>query len=107
MALKPFNRIYRGRDFVFIRHVFNVGSNAFYIADKDIENSNFPPFMTIVRGKYECVWSIIRKPENKIKLIADVQLNNEGYLNDDQNTNLFLNFFKNYKKLPDFVLGNK
>lgn len=36
MALKPFSRIYRGRDFVFIRHAFSVGQNAYYIADKDI-----------------------------------------------------------------------
>lgn len=52
MVLKPFNRIYRSRDFVFIRHCFRIGSNAFYVADKDIENSNYPPFISMVRGKY-------------------------------------------------------
>lgn len=107
LVLKPFNRIYRGRDFVFIRHVFKVGNNALYIADKDIENSNFPPFMTIVRGRYECVWSILRKGNNKAKIVADVVLNNEGYLNDNQNTNLFLNFFKHYGKLGNFLRNNK
>jgi hypothetical protein len=61
MILKPFSRIYRGRDFIFIRHAFSIGNNAYYIADKDIENSNFPPFITIVRGKYSCVWAILKK----------------------------------------------
>lgn len=36
MQLKAFSRIYRPRDFVFIRHGFSIGPNAYYIADKDI-----------------------------------------------------------------------
>lgn len=46
---KAYNRLYRGRDFVFIRHVFNNKSNV-YMIDKSIENANYPPFLTIVRG---------------------------------------------------------
>jgi hypothetical protein len=46
---KPYNRLYRARDFVFIRHVFNIGSNI-YMVDKSVENANYPPFITIVRG---------------------------------------------------------
>ena len=48
-VLKPFSRLYRPRDFIFIRHVFRVGS-VMYMIDKSIEHTNYPPFMTIVRG---------------------------------------------------------
>lgn len=99
MVLKVFNRIYRPRDFIFIRHAFKIGSNSFYIADKSIENSNYPPFITVVRGKYECVWSILRKEINKVKLVACMNMDNAGYLNDNQNTNLSLNYLKNFSKL--------
>lgn len=46
---KAYNRLYRARDFVFIRHVFN-NNNKVYMIDKSIENANYPPFLTIVRG---------------------------------------------------------
>lgn len=58
MKAKPYNKFYRARDFVFIRHGFRKNNN-FYVADHDIDNINFPPFMTIVRGSYKCVWGII------------------------------------------------
>lgn len=34
-------------------------------------------------------------------------MDNSGYLNDNQNTNLVLNYLKNYSKLPNFVSTNK
>ncbi len=54
---KPYNRLYRARDFVFIRHVFSEG-NKLYMIDKSIENTNYPPFMTIVRGTLCVVYGI-------------------------------------------------
>ena len=46
---KQYNKLYRPRDFVFLRHVFaNAGD--LYIIDKNLENSAYPPFITIVRG---------------------------------------------------------
>lgn len=47
--IKPYNRLYRARDFVYLRHVFR-DSDTYYIADKSIESINYPPFTTIVRG---------------------------------------------------------
>ena len=46
---KAFNRLYRPRDFIFLRHVFKEGET-FYMIDKSIENINYPPFTTIARG---------------------------------------------------------
>lgn len=34
-------------------------------------------------------------------------MDNSGYLNDNQNTNLVLNYLKNFSKLPIFVNNNK
>ena len=52
MKTKPYNRLYRPRDFLFLRHVFREeGEKKFsYIIDKSVENMNYPPFITIVRG---------------------------------------------------------
>jgi hypothetical protein len=105
MTLKPFSRIYRARDFVFIRHAFCSGKDALYIADKNIENTNFPPFITIVRGGYECVWAILRK-RDKIRVIGDIYMDNKGDLNENQNSNLVLNYLLGYKKLPVFIQKN-
>lgn len=66
---KPYNRLYRGRDFVFIRHVFN-NRNKVYMIDKSVENPNYPPFLTIVRGVLCNVFGIIEK-KDVIELIAD------------------------------------
>lgn len=57
MVLKPFSRLYRSRDFIFIRHVFRSGKQV-YMIDKSIENTNYPPFMTIVRGQLCIVYGI-------------------------------------------------
>jgi hypothetical protein len=70
MVLKPFNRLYRARDFIFIRHVFKSG-NQVYMIDKSIENSNYPPFMTLVRGQLCIVYGIFERGE-KYELIVDV-----------------------------------
>ncbi len=55
--------------------------------------------MTIVRGKYECVWAVLKKENNRIKLVGNALIDNLGYLTDDQNTNLNLNYLKHFKKL--------
>jgi hypothetical protein len=58
MKLKAYNKLYRCRDFIFLRHVFQVHDNT-YIIDKSIENLSFPPFTTIVRGELCILWGII------------------------------------------------
>jgi len=54
---KPYNRLYLAREFVFIRHVFSSGNKVYMIA-KSIENANYPPFMTIVRGNFCNIYGI-------------------------------------------------
>lgn len=105
LVLKPFNRLYRPRDFVFIRHVFRKGPNCLYIADKDIQNSSFPPFVTVVRGRYNAIWGITCL-KNKVKLALNIFMDNCGYLNENQNTNLVLNYLKQFGKIPEFLLLN-
>lgn len=63
--------------------------------------------MTIVRGKYECVWAVLKKENNRIKLVGNALIDNLGYLTDDQNTNLNLNYLKHFKKLLQFVPNNQ
>ena len=55
---KAFNKLYRCRDYVFLRHVFKL-KNGLFIIDKSIENANIPPFTTMVRGQLTVLWKII------------------------------------------------
>ena len=81
MKLKNYSAIYRGRDFLFLRHAFKKGDNL-YLVDKSIESIDYPPFMTIVRGDLTAVWGFIQnKEKNQTLLVVDITLNNEGILN--------------------------
>lgn len=42
-----------------------------------------------------------------MKLVGNILMDNLGYLTDDQNTNLTLNYLKNFKKIGDYVANNK
>jgi hypothetical protein len=64
------SKIYRARDFVFMRHVFKMNGNL-YILDKSIENASYPPFMTIVRGDLQIILGIIKKGSGHI-IAADI-----------------------------------
>lgn len=55
---KPYNKLYRSRDFVFIKHVFKQENNVYYIVQKSVEDIGIPPFTTIVRGEINGVWKI-------------------------------------------------
>ena len=76
---KPFSRIYRARDFIFLRHLFRFNDKT-YIIDKSIEDSQYPPFVTIVRGHITNIWMIYER-ENRHHLVGYLQMLNEGYLN--------------------------
>lgn len=68
------------------------------MVDKSIENTNYPPFMTIVRGQLCLVYGIFER-QDKLELIVDVEITNEGYLNLVQETNLTLKYLKSFNKL--------
>ena len=105
MKLKPYNRLYRSRDFVFLRHVFR-DHNTHFMIDKSIENINYPPFTTIVRGFMTILWSV-RKLQNSTQLIADIEVQNEGYLNATQNLNLTLKFLKCLSNLQNTIIDSR
>lgn len=105
MKVKGFSRLYRPRDFVFLRHVFR-DSNRLYMVDKSIDNINYPPFTTIVRGDLLVVWCV-SKGSNSVELSADITISNEGYLSDSQNINLILKLLRPFKELESFIKKNK
>ena len=55
---------------MFIRHLFRSG-NTIYMIDKSIENTNYPPFMTIVRGTLCLIYGVFERSD-RIELIVDV-----------------------------------
>jgi hypothetical protein len=63
MKIKAYSRIYRARDFLFLRHAFRK-DNELYLVDNSIENVNYPPFYTIVRGKLQTVWGFLPNSNN-------------------------------------------
>lgn len=64
------NKIYRSRDFVFMRHTFKKDNNLYFL-DKSIENASYPPFLTIVRGDLQMVWGIIKKEKGYL-IVSDI-----------------------------------
>jgi hypothetical protein len=71
---KAYSKIYRPRDFVYLRHVFKKDNNM-YVVDKSLDNANYPPFMTIVRGDITTVWGILNSKDH-ITVAADIQIKN-------------------------------
>ena len=67
---KPYSKFYKARDFLYLRHVFAQGDH-YYIIDKSIENSHYPPFSNIIRGtiKY-CLWGLHAKGTETVITVA-------------------------------------
>lgn len=104
MKIKSYSRIYRARDFLFLRHAFRK-DNEIYVVDNSIENVNYPPFYTIVRGKLQTVWGFLPNSNDTECLLAiDITINHEGFLNDDQNTNLSTQYLKKLHNLQSYIV---
>lgn len=98
-TLKAYNKFYRMRDFVFVRHAFAHNGN-FYLVDKSIDNINFPPFMTLVRGEMSALWGIFKDEDKKqITLTGELTIVNAGLLNSQQENNLSLKYLNGFKQL--------
>ena len=98
-TLKAYNKFYRLRDFVFIRHAFSNNGN-FYLVDKSIDNINFPPFMTLVRGEITALWGIFTDEKSQqITLSGDFVIVNGGLLSSQQEKNLSLKYLSGFKEL--------
>jgi hypothetical protein len=57
LKIKAYNKLYRPRDFILLRHAFKIHDNV-YLLDKSIEDLSYPPFTTIVRGELCIIWGI-------------------------------------------------
>jgi|JI6StandDraft_1071083.scaffolds.fasta_scaffold06281_2 hypothetical protein len=99
---KAYSKIYRPRDFIFLRHVFKKDNNL-YMVDKSLENANYPPFLTIVRGELTCVWGILNSKEH-IFVAADIEIKNQGYLNEGQDHNLSMMYLKGLFNIPSYLM---
>ena len=98
-TLKAYNKFYRLRDFVSVQHALTHNNN-FYLVDKSLDNINFPPFMTLVRGEISAVWGIIKEEKSQeLKLVGDFVIVNAGLLNDQQEVNLSLKYLAGFKGL--------
>jgi hypothetical protein len=70
------------------------------MVDKSLDNINFPPFMTLVRGEISAVWGVIKKEKSQeIKLVGDFVIVNSGFLNDKQEANLSLKYLTGFREL--------
>jgi len=104
LKIKAFSRIYRARDFVFLRHAFRRGAEI-YLVDKSIENVNYTPFLTIVRGKLQTVWGFIPNSDNsECLLVIDCKLDHQGYINEDQNTNLSVQYLRKLLNIQSYIV---
>ena len=71
------------------------------MVDKSIENSNYPPFMTLVRGQKCDVWGIFER-QGYYQLLADIEMVNQGYLNQVQQTNLTVKYLKGFANMMKY-----
>lgn len=71
---KAMSKIYRARDFVLMRHVFQFDGNLYFV-DKSIQNATYPPFLTIVRGDMQIIWGLIKKGAGFI-IAAEIEIQN-------------------------------
>jgi hypothetical protein len=70
------------------------------MVDKSLDNINFPPFMTLVRGEISAVWGIIKDNKSEeLKLVGDFVIMNAGLLNEQQETNLSVKYLTGFKEL--------
>ena len=98
-TLKAYNKFYRLRDFVFVRHAFAHQGN-FFLVDKSIDNINFPPFMTLVRGEMSAVWGVLREENGqRLRLVGEFVIVNAGLLNEQQEANLSLKYLSGFREL--------
>lgn len=104
LVLKAYNKLYRPRDFIFIRHVFK-NNGILYMVDKSMDNINYPPFMTIVRGDLNIIWGIYKNQNNSTyELIGDINIINAGYLNSQQQLNLTLKYLNNFSNIYKLLI---
>lgn len=99
---KPYSRIYLARDFVFLRHVFKKDNNL-YMVDKSLENSNCPPFTTIQRGEIVAIWGIFAAKDN-VFTAADIEIKNQGFLNESQDHNLAMVYMRGLFQIPGYLM---
>lgn len=79
-----------------VRHTF-MHNDSVFMVDKSIDNMNYPPFITLVRGDISVLWGIFKQKHNTIRLIGDFNIVNSGLLNNQQELNLSLRYLNGFK----------
>lgn len=101
---KPLNEWYRERDFVSLIHTFKE-HDYYYFVEKSIENINFIPFQSIIRGdiKY-AIWRIIETNKGGSTIFMALNIEYNGLLNLAQKTELTLRYLKGFENLENFFM---
>lgn len=55
-----------------------------------------------MRGDLCILWAISSQAESKT-ITADINMNNQGYLNDSQNVNLVLKYLKGFGNIDEII----
>lgn len=99
---KPYSKFYKARDYLYLRHVFS-SNDQFYIIDKSIENSNYPPFSNIIRGtiKY-CLWGL-RVQNNETVITFECEHLHEGFLTAEQHEALTLRYLGAFSNIEHYL----
>lgn len=98
---KQYSKWYRERDFLYLRHVFQMGKD-YYLADKSIENGNFIPLSTINRGKIVHQIAKVSPSPSGCKLIIDCQVEHGGLLNHSHTEELTVRYLQGFEKLEPY-----
>lgn len=73
----PYNRLFRPRDFSFIRYVIKSIDNEFFMIDKSIEQDMLLPRKNMVRGSL-CNKVRVSQNIHQIMLVMDLNFQNKG-----------------------------
>ena len=83
LKLKALSEWYRERDYVFLMHLFKF-KHGYYLVGKSIENTNFVPFQSIIRGTIKHVIWKISESKNGCSIAMEINIDHGGLLNQNQ-----------------------
>jgi hypothetical protein len=102
---KAFDKNYRERDFLYLRHLFQ-RNNVIYMVDKSIEHSNFPPFDYITRGEIKlALWAFEAINYKSTKLIYMVHTSFKGSIGGSKVAESMIRYLENMVELSNYLSG--
>jgi hypothetical protein len=102
---KAFDKNYRERDFLYLRHLFQ-RNNVVYMVDKSIEHSNFPPFDYITRGEIKlALWAFEAVSPQSTKVTYMIHTSFKGSIGGAKVSELMTRYLEGTAKLTDYLSG--